>query len=182
MLWICWTSRLVPLLQQSFQLLQPLCQPQQPLKQTLQPLNQPLTRALWNSVSSSKNFSDLTEFKLNCLRNCLWPFFWFFLVTTSSSHWKTLSFLFIAIYSVLLYFACIFLFYVYSILLCFLHSAFRFFMNPTQLTKHDIESNDSNISQLQSMVRKKQQNFLSEHLIRKNSKPFIRDTWLKWFG
>jgi len=55
-------------------------------------------------------------------------------------------------------------------------------MNPTQLTRHEIESNDSNIWQLQSMVRKEQQNFLSEHLIRKNSKRFIRDTWLKWFG
>ena len=59
---------------------------------------------------------------------------------------------------------------------------YRYFMNPTQLTRHDIESNDSNIWQLQSMVRKAQQNFFFEHLIRKNSNRFIRDTWLKWLG
>lgn len=59
---------------------------------------------------------------------------------------------------------------------------YRYFMNPTRLTKGDIESNDNNIWQFQTMVRKAQQAFFFEHLIRKNSSRFIRDTWLKWVG
>lgn len=59
---------------------------------------------------------------------------------------------------------------------------YRYFMNPTQLTRHDIDSNDNSIWQLNSMVRKVQQEFFFEHLIRKNSNRFIRDTWLNWIG
>jgi len=59
---------------------------------------------------------------------------------------------------------------------------YRYFTNPTQLTKRDIELNDNSIWQMQSMIRKAQQDFFFDHLIRKNSCRFIRDTWLKWLA
>ena len=59
---------------------------------------------------------------------------------------------------------------------------YRYFSNPTQQTKRDIESNENSIWQIQSLVRKAQQSFFFEHLIRKNSNRLIRDTWLKWLG
>lgn len=59
---------------------------------------------------------------------------------------------------------------------------YRYFTNPTQLTKRDIELNDNSIWQFQGMVRKSQQAFFFEHIIRKNSSRLIRDTWLRWLG
>jgi len=63
-----------------------------------------------------------------------------------------------------------------------LNIEYRYFTNPTQLTKRDIESNEKNIWQIQLMIKKQQQSFFFEHLIRKNSNRLIRDLWLKWLG
>ncbi len=63
-----------------------------------------------------------------------------------------------------------------------MHIEYRYFSNPTQLTKRDIEINEKNIWQIQLMIKKQQNSFFFEHLIRKNSNRLIRDMWLKWLG
>jgi len=59
---------------------------------------------------------------------------------------------------------------------------YRYFTNPTQLTRRDIEINERNIWQIQSMIKKQQNQFFFDHLIRKNSNRLVRDLWLKWLG
>lgn len=59
---------------------------------------------------------------------------------------------------------------------------YRYFTNPTSLTKRDIELNEFNIKQAQSFIRNALKNFFFDHLIKTNSNAKIRDLWLKWLG
>jgi hypothetical protein len=59
---------------------------------------------------------------------------------------------------------------------------YRYFTNPTSLTKRDIELNEFNIKQAQSFIRNALKNLFFDHLIKTNSNAKIRDLWLKWLG
>ena len=56
---------------------------------------------------------------------------------------------------------------------------YRYFTNPTSLTKRDIELNEFNMKQAQSFIRNALKNFFFDHLIKTNSNSKIRDLWLK---
>ena len=59
---------------------------------------------------------------------------------------------------------------------------YRYFTDPSHLTKRDIEINEKNIWQTQSLIHKEQLSLFFEFLVRKNSCKAIRDLWLRWLG
>jgi ubiquitin conjugation factor E4 A len=59
---------------------------------------------------------------------------------------------------------------------------YRYFTNPTQLTKRDIEINEANIKQNQLLIKTAQKAFFYDHLIKSNSNAKVRNIWLRWLG
>ncbi len=59
---------------------------------------------------------------------------------------------------------------------------YRYFTNPTQLTRQDVEINEKNLHQAQTLIKSVLAQFFYDHLIKQNSHEQIRNLWLKWLS
>lgn len=61
-------------------------------------------------------------------------------------------------------------------------SQYRYFQNPTQLTRQDVEIIERNMHELQRATNKHLHAFFHDKLIKSNSNQRIRSEWLRWMG
>ena len=59
---------------------------------------------------------------------------------------------------------------------------YRYFKNPSTLTKRDVDLTESNIWQAQKLIKTEMRSFFYDYLIKQNSNAKIRQAWLKWVG
>jgi hypothetical protein len=59
---------------------------------------------------------------------------------------------------------------------------YKYFKNPAQLTKRDVDLAEQSISQAQKLIKSELKAFFYDHLIKQNSNARIRNLWLKWTG
>ncbi|RNA43137.1 Ubiquitin conjugation factor E4 A [Brachionus plicatilis] len=57
---------------------------------------------------------------------------------------------------------------------------FRYFLNTSHMTRHDIEINEKSMHQAQSLISSELVFFFYDHLIKTNSNAKIRNLWLRW--
>lgn len=63
-----------------------------------------------------------------------------------------------------------------------LQNNYKYFLNPTQLTRQDVEIAERNMHDIQRLVKKEINKFFYENLIKTNSNQRIRSAWLRWLG
>jgi hypothetical protein len=59
---------------------------------------------------------------------------------------------------------------------------YRYFKNPSTLTKRDVDLTESNMWQAQKLIKTEMRSFFYDFLIKQNSNAKIRQAWLKWVG
>lgn len=57
---------------------------------------------------------------------------------------------------------------------------FRFFLSTSRMTRQDIEINEKNMHQAQTLITKELVFFFYDHLVKTNSNAKIRNLWLRW--